>query len=705
MTDTTEQSGDVRFRARARLIQLLGEELISNEVVALIELVKNAYDADASSVLIRIGPNESVQPSILVRDNGVGMSLDTVLTGWMEPAGSTKRSRGRKVRTPGGRLPLGEKGVGRFAAHKLGQTLHLVTREPGAPLETVLQVEWHQFEENDYLDDVGCRWHTRVPTTFPDRQHGTELAIDGLRTSWEVVQLRRLHDGLSRLTSPHARVQGFRIQIEARNFPDFSGDVTNSLLNTAPHGLTGRVDETGMLCAHRQDGTPVEVDLCGLYPDHFKGPEPRRPQCGPFDLTLRVWDLDALAIPGAPVLDRTTRAALRRSNGVSLYRDGFRVLPYGEPGNDWLELNQRRVNNPTLRVSNNQVVGIVEITDEGNPDLRDRTSREGLVDTPAYFDLRALVLGALAVVEEHRFMQRHPRSMPVQTQERDLFLGTLDSFRENPQLAGGQRAMLKQLEAAYQQTAALQLQQASQTLKLAGAGIAAERILPELARTLDSTRIMLQQLQNELTAANVGSAADRIDELRTQHELLDHLLDLSRPLYRASHREIEELSVLSAVGDVLTILANSIDSAGISVRCTGDPRLKIRMNEGQLMQVLLALLDNAINAASSRTAGSRSIHVHVAITPEPSFVVADSGPGIPGTTRDLIFKPFFSGRTGSRGLGLFIVRSILDQYDSRVFVDSERGLLDGAHVRVQFASRIVVRNDRKTGPDVADEAV
>ncbi len=115
------------FRPRARIMRTLGEELISSETVAVIELVKNAFDADATKVLVRfIGPLEEGKGSIEIIDNGHGMSMQTIETAWMEPATDNKRKRRKSERFK--RRLLGEKGIGRFACSRLASELELITR-------------------------------------------------------------------------------------------------------------------------------------------------------------------------------------------------------------------------------------------------------------------------------------------------------------------------------------------------------------------------------------------------------------------------------------------------------------------------------------------------------------------------------------------------------------------------------------------------
>ena len=184
---TVIKRGEAPFRPRARLLVLLGEQLITNEVIAVVELVKNAYDADAQNVdVILQDVGEPAKGQIIVQDDGSGMSLETVLNVWLEPATDfRKRQREARERTPKyGRLPLGEKGIGRFAGHKLGNLVEVVTRPTDGEHEVVVSVDWQQFEQVDYLDRIPITWFTRDPEVFVDKAHGTRITITNLRKEW-----------------------------------------------------------------------------------------------------------------------------------------------------------------------------------------------------------------------------------------------------------------------------------------------------------------------------------------------------------------------------------------------------------------------------------------------------------------------------------------------------------------------------------------
>ena len=176
------------LRPRARIIRTLGDELISNETVAMIELVKNSYDADAKQVTVRfVGPLEKGKGRIEVIDDGTGMTLETIKSAWLEPATIIKA--GKKRVTSKRRRILGEKGVGRFAAAKLSEKFIMITRPEGSDDEFVVTFNWGDFSHELYLDQVKCSWERRKAQAL--KQHGTILVMDGLNTDWVTKKMRR----------------------------------------------------------------------------------------------------------------------------------------------------------------------------------------------------------------------------------------------------------------------------------------------------------------------------------------------------------------------------------------------------------------------------------------------------------------------------------------------------------------------------------
>lgn len=249
-----------------------------------------------------------------------------------------------------------------------------------------------------------------------DREHGTVLRMEELRTDWPRGRFVELRTALSRLVSPFADAAGgpgpgtdFQISIDvpAPN-EDLSGPIGPPEALRDPHYyLAGEIDERGRYRFRRRIGRAgAEREIEG----ELRASDRRLPSCGPLTIELRVWDRDASSLREVAeqigLKLRDFRRGLDELAGVSIYRDGFRVFPYGERGDDWLGLDLRRVQQPTRRLSNNQIAGYVAISREMNPQLRDQTNREGLMQNAELEDLRDLVLGALQLIEEPRWRLR-----------------------------------------------------------------------------------------------------------------------------------------------------------------------------------------------------------------------------------------------------------------------------------------------------------
>ncbi len=679
-------TGSTRFRPRARLIRLLGEELISDEVAAVVELVKNAYDADASAVSIRI-VNAAIEGLIEIRDDGAGMSLETLLNAWLEPATSFKRRGGRKRRTALGRYPLGEKGVGRFAADKLGAELELVSRSRSSRDEVRLILSWEAFGDREYLDEIHNRWESRKPIEFSGRKHGTLLRITRLRTSWGAALVSRIHEGLSRLVSPSARASDFGIVLECPEFPEFHGRVRNRLLETAPYQLIGSVTADGNFEPHAASTQWSGVDLREHAGDHFRinrGRGLRMPACGPFGISLSVWDLDALGLGGVR-MTRALRASLKRSNGISIYRDGFRVAPYGDVDNDWLELNRRRVNNPTLRVSTNQIVGVIEITQDGNPELRDRTSREGLIEHQALRDLKALAVSALSLLEEYRYARRKSAKPAPPGDDVDPVLAYIGQAR----IDSSGRAALSRAEHAYRQYRAETERREQALLRLASVGATAENLFGQVFGSIASLNRLLPLIERRL-----GDNA-QLSALRKRMLLVDQQLDALEQLRSRTANAIVAVDLRAIAQDGLTIYAPLLAATSVQATLLADHSVVVRADRGAVLQALLHVLENAIAAAAVMTK-YRWVELQVSSSP-PSLLVRDSGEGVAPEKRAMIFDPFFTGREGRAGLGLYLARTLINSTGHEIELGPQ-----GNEFRLLFNSRPPVssQNGTSVGPEV-----
>ncbi len=209
-----------KLRPRARIIRTIGDQLISGPEAALIELVKNAYDADSPSVLIRMAPalpkNEGGTISVI--DLGHGMSSHHILNNWLEPATDEKAKR--RI-SPGGRVMLGAKGIGRFAASRLGRhtKLETVYEHNGAKQLTTVTVDWEWFDSAKYLDQVDIPVYEQKLSTNSSRHSGVELTIWQLRDEWTKRRLEILIRELRRLASPAETLQNsFRIRLDITAF-------------------------------------------------------------------------------------------------------------------------------------------------------------------------------------------------------------------------------------------------------------------------------------------------------------------------------------------------------------------------------------------------------------------------------------------------------------------------------------------------------
>ena len=412
----------LQFRPRARIIRTIGDQLISGPEAAVIELVKNAYDADASFASIKFKPPLEIgRGRIVFVDDGVGMTLEDIQNKWMEPATTSKsatRLSGMKQRRM-----MGSKGIGRFAAAKLGSKMAMnsVSVRDGKKLEVLIpELDWNLFTGDAYLSDIFIDYLTQET----DQHSGTTIEISELNEAWSVVKLERLYKELRRLISPLDRATddkfgifldlsecttenagfdglqllGFRAPSKAASDsliapPEFEV-VPFPLLETSDYEIVGRFNPVGKF-----DGT-IEIRRGGQAPRPIKLSVPQNENeksCGTVFVRLSVFDRETDAVRETVkkagfgnVTAKEARQLLDSIAGIAIYRSGFRIRPYGDPENDWLTLDTRRVQNPTLRIGHNQIAGYVAVEDPDVSDLVEKSSREGFEQNASFLRLHRL---------------------------------------------------------------------------------------------------------------------------------------------------------------------------------------------------------------------------------------------------------------------------------------------------------------------------
>jgi signal transduction histidine kinase len=657
------RKGHTTFRPRARLLRILGEELISDEVVAITELVKNAYDADATCVSISFEGVAGPAGRIVVRDDGDGMDLDTILHRWMEPASSGKGRKGVR-RTRRGRRMLGEKGVGRFAVDKLAARLELMTRSRGQKEELRVLFDWDEYlDDSRMLSDVKSHWEQRKPQTF--ERHGTALIMTGLRCEWTERTFRRLCTRLSRLISPHERDSSFRIEIRSDEFPDYSGVLNGQFLDRAPYVVDAVFDGSGSISI-KVNGKPSVMHT-------WNGRDELA--CGPVMVRIHGFDLETEAL--ARIGQRTeVRSWLRHWSGVSIYRDGFRIWPYGEPHDDWLRLDQRRVNNPTMRLSNNQIVGAVHISADGNPKLRDQTNREGLINNRALEDVRRLLYFVLQLLEAERQTIRNPRERrsrvrapidgehPVSTE--------LDELARNSsgRIAGRIKAISKRARDTAERAAAGQRLIVEGLVELAAAGQAAAGLHEMTAPLLDGMEMRIRSLRKR---GETGVAPESLLALQQDLENLKLRLAMIAPISEAITSRRHSMDVAEELGAFRELLRPVLESCETSMDLAvpKSGALRAHMRPQTFHRLLHALTANSLDWMDD----SRPRRIRVELQSKGSTCqirFSDTGQGVQGEFADKIFEPLFSLKEGGKGMGLTIARSLIEQHGGEIFLENNR---------------------------------
>ena len=690
---------------------MLGDQLIGSIRLAVFELVKNAYDADASTVTVTFEDIDSPTARIVIRDNGEGMDRGVLLGVWLEPgADYRERQRRENVRSKKfNRLPLGEKGVGRFAVHKLGSNIEVRTKRSDTP-ELKVVIDWEEYVKNKYMDEAFISVEESSEPIFKATESGTQITITMLRSSWTRGDIRRLWRNVKSISSPTKTPESFSVELRVPQHlewlkglldtPDFLDRAMWQFVFSYDNGkfewdytfrpLPGiklepnakKSDALSVLKLSPEDqATFATTDGAGKKKKRIVAAE---------NFTKTTFDVSGVEQIGSVmgefhafdrdkvVLDlmaesRSVTEFLDESGGVRVYRDGVRVYNYGEraAGDDWLGLDQRRVNIPTRRLSNNILVGSIDISlaESGNSEvgLVEKTNREGFFENTAFQKFKAIVLGALIEFENLRELDKTNIRKVLKTVT-EKTIGDLDdpinSLRDElvkRDLGDALGNHLKAIERKFNQM--------KEVMTHAGnAGLNLGILFHEIDRGVKS---LATDIRKNAPMKNLLERAEHLSQL------LDGFSTLLRKDRKKSHQVKSILQESKLLNENRFAVHDVIFSCPV---LTGEqPSFEVNVSFGMMLGALSNLVDNAIYWLQvrwpDRADGAKKRAIYIGTTTYfeegPAIIIADNGPGLPLDTTELI-KPFVTLKPDGMGLGLYYVNMVCELNNARLIISPDR---------------------------------
>ncbi|MCQ2122990.1 MAG: ATP-binding protein [Fibrobacter sp.] len=687
MSEEMITSGAFKIRPAGRHIFTIGRDLIQDPYAAVVELVKNAYDADATHVVLSFKKTDKLE--IVIEDNGHGMTRDVVTSKWMVP--STNDKEQRKL-SPKGRILQGRKGIGRYASAILGEELFLETISQECHEKTSLLVNWEDFLHADYLSDVDIL----IETEKNDGDSGTVLTIKGNSISleeWTLDQFKRLKKELKKLMTPiddtkQSSDVEFEIILNIAGFGE--NDVVNEKIEAFPlfglfdYKIAGCVnaDGSGILVYEMQklrNSVPEKISF------NFGGPT----NCGDVVFDIRAFDREKEAIEdlikrglkdggGAYVGKLEARRLLNENNGIGVYRNGFRIRPLGDPDFDWLELNKSRVQNPSQKIGSDQVIGFVKIESEEKSCLVEKSARDGLKENAAYKSLVRLTQSVINELETRRFIYRSKaglsrKTLKVESEFEKLFsFSSLKKKMQNVLDTGNVAGNVSQNIMQVIDESEIEKNKIADSLRETIAIYQGQATLGKIVNiVLHEGRKPLAFFKNQVPLfkncydqylggdySKLPKVYEKMNSFATNTDVLVQLFKKIDPLAVGKRFSKSSISLESCLKSVFSVFSSELNDVEWNVYCNVESDVRLLCYEQDVYSIFTNLIENSIFWMNEKRSEIKKIVVEIFVEDNQVEHIdyRDSGPGIEDSLieSEVIFEPDFSTKPKGTGLGLSV---------------------------------------------------
>lgn len=721
----------VRFSIDSGVIDRLGKELVARQETAVSELVKNAYDADATMVELRFIDTNEIGGTLSIRDDGEGMTRNDLINGFM------RISSTNKIHEPFSRLynrkRAGQKGIGRFAVHRLGEKLTIITQTQDAETALRLTIDWNNYKGDSDLNTI----YNKLEVIPKSKNKGTELIIENLRDKWSEASIKRIYRYVSDIVQPFelkpiikeiVNIEITENSVEAENNEVkvnlFSikfykvddnkrktvADNQKMIYNHAVAVIDGYIDKEGKGIYSIESEKLSFLDLGEISsdPDILNLPFKYLKNLN-FRAYYFIYDADLVPATQSTLIKKLAST----QGGIRLYRNGFRVLPYGEPSNDWLKLDKSARQRSILPAhSNINFFGFVQLVDHENR-FYETSSREGLTENEALIEMqnfvyRTLITGVLRVAElrnvkitsgQKRDEEGYWSKIELRIKNISHTLEELDQALENEsgniEVKRKRRKKLNDLKKSIAEIDRMQKEEHQDLIKeksmlrvLSSVGLTIAQFIHEIKYYTDNIqsdiRFLLRALENdEIAMKRVIILENNFNTFNNYTSYFDNVISQN------IIKELRPLDLRIVVKDFI----NSLQSFDLNSENNlfADPIFKKfrlftkPMHPSEWSSILFNLYTNSLKAIKRANIRGKIL---IECGDEEKFVYlefTDNGDGISSEIEDRIFEEFFtttsmlkfesfspSNEISGTGLGLKIVKDIIKSYRGNIYVASPK---------------------------------
>ena len=694
---------DNTFKTNARIVFELGKESIENKTIALSEIIKNSYDADATKCDIIVHKNgEQINlfdkkiSSLEIIDNGIGMNDNDLINNWLIIGTNNKKIQKTKINPNSKRIPVGEKGIGRFAVNKIGNKITIITKKENS-LTYCLYIDFNNFSENKLLDDIKVKLDVYNGNNGITTKSGTKIIIDDLNEEWSDQDLKNVYSEILKLQSPFRdEDDNFEIAFTVNNEPMF--DNIMKVEEILKYSLWQA--ET-MIMPNEKEGkmnfsfTPYEeMKLKGFVPfqtvyafgyndtgQKLKKIDISKYKIGPLKIRLYAFHRTPKVLKMLKMKKEILTSYLDENGGVRIYRSGQRVYNYGSKEEDWLGLNLKRLNSPSNNLSKNIIIGIIDLDAQKSSDLVEKTNREGFIENAAFIEFKKMVEVVInnfayfiypfktkikEIIDKNEKREKIDDTIEELIDEINGIDFLHESDKENIV------SKIKNISEEFQSSRKLYLSIASNSIEFNMMFHDIDKHIKNLLTLVRNRDINIKEIRKSVININdlLNAQSDLIRNRDFAKIKTTKLIDKFKnyAYYRLKDHKIE-----------MNIEIEEFEFIGI---------------ESQLLRVLINLLDNSIYWLELQK--DKKIFLKVKrVIDEIIIYFADNGPGFNVDDPNILFQPFVTRKKNGLGLGLFIVNEIISLHDGKISFDVEDDDIPRLYCGVRYRIELGDRNELK----------